>query len=108
MTKNEIVQKTLRDMRLEHLRPDPPYSDEKELEAHLANRLPDNEDILVCEDFAHLGATCCPVCHCSYPHTDMYLINLPTGGQAWICDQVRWAIFPEERGKLRDRNWKTS
>jgi hypothetical protein len=63
------------------------------------------KDILVCEDFAHLGATCCPVCHLSFPDTDMYLIDLPQGRRRWICDQVRWALHPEERGKLRPWNW---
>ena len=107
MTKNEIVKKTLRDLGLTALRSDPPYSDEPELEAYLMDRLPDGEDIKTCEDFQHLGATCCEVCHNSYPQTDMYLIDLPQGGKAWVCDQVRWAIFPEEKGKLRPWDWQT-
>jgi hypothetical protein len=107
MTKNDIVQKTLRDLGLTALRPHPPYSDEPELEAYLMDRLPDGEDIKTCEDFQHLGATCCEVCHYSYPHSDMYLIDLPQGGKAWVCDQVRWALFPEEKGKLRPWDWQT-
>lgn len=104
MTKDEIIQKTLRDMgRI--VRPEPPYCDDPELEAYLTKRLPDGEDIKTCEDFSHLGATCCEVCHYSYPESDMYVIDLPEGGKAWVCDQVRWAIFPEERDKLRDWDW---
>jgi hypothetical protein len=97
MTKDDIIRKTLQDLRITILRTEPPYSDEPELETYLANRLPDGEDIKTCGDFKHLGATCCEVCHHSYPVSDMYLIDLPDGSKAWVCDQVRWAIYPELR-----------
>ncbi|HYG99024.1 MAG TPA: hypothetical protein VD837_07820 [Terriglobales bacterium] len=48
----------------------------------------------------HLGATCCEVCHYSYPVSDMCLINLPDGGTAWVCEQVEWAIYPERKREL--------
>src|ERR1700683_2925965 len=29
-------------------------------------------------------------------HYEMRLIDLPDGSPAWVCDTVRWAIYPEE------------
>jgi hypothetical protein len=102
MTKSEIIQKTLRDLRIAIVRTEPPYSDEPELETYLANRLQDGVDIKTCEDFRHLGAACCEVCHYSYPDSDMYLIDLPDGGKAWVCDQVQWAIYPQRRREFEE------
>jgi hypothetical protein len=102
MTKDEIIQKTMRDLRIAVVRTEPPYSDEPELETYLANRLPDGEDIKTCDDFKHLGAQCCGVCHYSYPVSDMLLIELPEVGKAWVCDQVEWAIFPQRKREFEE------
>jgi hypothetical protein len=32
----------------------------------------------------------------------MRLIDLPDGSPAWVCDTVRWAIYPEEYRKLQE------
>lgn len=34
----------------------------------------------------------------------MSLIDLPDGAKAWVCDAVRWAIYPEQYQALQE--WK--
>jgi hypothetical protein len=104
MTKNEIIEKTLKEMGTPPLENEPPYSEEREHEeivlAELQRRLPDAET-KTCDDFKHLNTACCETCHTSYPHYDMNLIDLPDGAKAWVCDAVEWAIYPERREELR-------
>jgi hypothetical protein len=99
VTKNEIIEKTLKEIgpRLEEH--EEPYSEEPDFEeiviAELQGKLPDT-DIKTCEDFRHLNVTCCDTCHTFYPHYEMSLIDLPDGTKAWVCDPVKWAICPEQ------------
>lgn len=98
MTKNEIIEKTLKDIgpRLkqhEALYGEGPDCGENVL-AELQARLPET-DSKTCEDFRHLNVTCCDTCHTFYPHYEMKLIELPDGSPAWVCDAVELAIFPE-------------
>jgi hypothetical protein len=99
MTKNEIIEKTLKD--IGPLEPD----DTEIVLAELQRRLPDAE-IKTCDDLKHLNAKCCETCH-TYPHYDMNLIDLPDGAKAWVCDAVEWAIYPERREELRHW-WRNS
>jgi|ERR1019366_7535828 hypothetical protein len=107
VTKNEIIEKTLKEIgpRLEEH--EEPYSEEPDWEeiviAELHERLPET-DIKTCEDFRHLNVTCCDTCHTSYPHYEMSLIDLPDGAKAWVCDPVKWAIYPEQYQELQE--WK--
>jgi hypothetical protein len=100
MTKNEIIEATLSDMKV--LEPD----SEKDIIAELQRRLPDTE-IKTCDDFKHLNAACCETCHTFCAHFDMKLIDLPDGTKAWVCDAVKWAIYPERREQLR-HSWRNS
>ena len=59
-------------------------------------------EIKTCEDFRHLNVECCDTCHNFYPHYEMKVIELPDGSPAWVCDTVRWAIYPEEYRKLQE------
>jgi hypothetical protein len=94
MTKSEIIEKTLNDMK-------PLEPDYKEVVvAELERRLPDGE-IKTCSDFMRLNAACCEVCHTFYAHYEMRLIDLPDATKAWVCDTVEWAIYPERREELR-------
>jgi hypothetical protein len=95
MTKNDII-----DEIMAKLPPDPhdgkgDYDDEPDYResvlATLRDRLPDDVDIRTCSDFRNLGEQCCEPCH-AYPHYDMYLVDLPSGGQAWICCAVRRSL----------------
>jgi hypothetical protein len=95
MTKNEIIEKTLNEIR--------PFDSNYEgtIIAELQRRLPDT-DIKTCDDFKHLNIAGCEECHTSYAHYEMKLIDLPDGTKAWVCDPVEWAIYPERREQLRD------
>jgi hypothetical protein len=107
MTKNEIIEKTLKEMAVISLQSEPPYSDghdeEEFIVALLRDVLPEG-DIRTCEDFRHLNVLCCETCHQLYPHYDMSLIHLPDGGKAWLCDAVRRAISPERHQLLKRLN----
>lgn len=97
MTRNEIIEKTLKDMRRGPLDPEAEAIDKAELQC----RLPDTE-IKTCEDFKHLNVECCETCHRYYPVYEMKLIDLPDGTKAWVCDPVEWAIYPERRQQLQE------
>jgi len=99
VTKNEIVEKTLTEIgpRLEA------HEELDSVSAELRERLPDT-DIKTCEDFRHLNVTCCDTCHTFHPHYEMSLIDLPDGTKAWVCDPVKWAIYPEQYREFRE--WK--
>ena len=62
VTKNEIIEKTLREIGPRLDEHEEPYSVIDELQ----ERLPDT-DIKTCEDFRHLNVTCCDTCHTFYP-----------------------------------------
>ncbi len=99
MTKDEIIAKTLRELKLMPLENQPPSGNDQELidyvTAELQGKLPDGVDIKTCEDFKHFNVECCETCH-QLPDTEMYVIDLRDGGKAWVCDQVQWAIYPEK------------
>ena len=92
MTKNEIIDKTLRE-----IRPIPLQTEEQDeatfIISVLRDRLPDG-DIRTCEDFKHLGVECCKVCH-DDAHYEMSVIDVLGGAKAWVCDSVKQAIYPE-------------
>ena len=106
MNKAEIVSKTLKEMGRISLQTEPPFSDEQDEEEFiisvLQGDLPSDVDIRTCEDFKHLNVECCETCHEFYPHYDMSLIDLPGGGKAWVCDTVKWAIYPEKYRELQE------
>jgi len=93
------------DMRPIPLQTGPPFGDEPDYEEHvletLHEKLPEGVDIKTCDDFKQLGVECCETCHRDYPHYEMSLIDLPDGGKAWVCDHVKWALFPEQCEELR-------
>ena len=97
VTKNKIIEKTLREI--------VPRIEEREelysVMAELQERLPDT-DIRTCGDFRHLNVTCCDTCHAFYPHYEMSLIDLPDGAKAWeMC--IRDRLGPSQRGDPQPR-----
>ena len=99
MTKNEIITKTLAEMNqdcVENVGAEPDPNAEMDYDEFvivtLRERLPD-DDVKTCEDFEGLKVECCETCHKFYPHYDMYLENLPTGGKGWLCCSVRAALL---------------
>jgi hypothetical protein len=105
VTKNEIVEKTLTEIGPRLEAHEVPYSEEPDWEeifvAELRERLPET-DIKTCEDFRHLDVPCCDTCHTFYPHYEMSLIDLRDGAKAWVCDPVKWAIYPEQYQELQE------
>lgn len=69
------------------------------LTAKLASLRPD-EMVRTCEDFGRLGIECCEACHTYYPHYELALLNLESGGQAWICCALGRALNPQRHQKL--------
>jgi hypothetical protein len=60
-----------------------------------------DERVRTCEDFAHLGIACCESCHdCGYAHYELDLIELESGGRAWICCALDRALNPQRHQKL--------
>ncbi len=104
MTKTEIIAKTLKLMNLPSSTHQP-YDDSPDYEEDviktLESKLPDG-DIKTCGDFKHLDVKCCKTCYEFYPQFEMSLISLPDGGKAWVCDAVKWALYPDEYQKIKD------
>jgi hypothetical protein len=98
VTKNEIITKTLKEMNQgradsggSKLDPNEELDREELVIVTLREQLPN--EVSTCEDFEGLKAQCCDTCHRFYPHYDMYLENLPTGGKAWLCCTARAAFL---------------
>jgi len=72
----------------------------------LREQLPD-ADVNTCEDFEGLKVQCCDTCHRFYPHYDMYLDDLPTGGKAWLCCAVRAALLSSLDRTMSRQKWKS-
>jgi len=75
---------------------------ERYLAAKLEHTLLQTEpamDIPSCADFAHLGVSCCPVCHHEYPD-EMALIEIECGGRAWLCCALDRALNPTKHAAM--------
>jgi len=99
MTKNEIIDATLKAMRedqgllaIGEADDDDTNEYEAIVIATLMERLPEG-DVRTCDNFRHLGVECCNICHTFYAHYDMYLETGPDGNHAWICCSVRSSLF---------------
>jgi hypothetical protein len=107
MTKGGIIEGILKDSRTRVNEGGTLYAAEADneqeiietLEASLKG-LETDADIRTCEDFGHLNVACCETCHTSYPHFEMSLIDLETGGNAWICCALDRALNPEKHERL--------
>jgi hypothetical protein len=96
MTRNEIIDKTLKEMGPLEPENEPPYSEEPDYEEsispELLRKLP-GTDIKTCVEFKHLNVECRDLCHTSYPEYKMRLVDLPGGGKASVCYPVRRAMI---------------
>jgi hypothetical protein len=113
VTKNELITKTMAEMSqdrgeiggFERDR-DEELDDEELVIVTLRDRLPD-DDVHTCDDFEGLEPQCCDTCHKFYPHYDMYLEDLPTGGKAWLCCAVRAALLSSLDRTISRQKWKS-
>lgn len=69
------------------------------LTSKLAALRPD-ERVRTCEDFNHLGIACCDSCHTGYPHFELELTELESGGRAWICCALNRVLNPVRHQEL--------
>jgi hypothetical protein len=94
-----------------------PYGESEEAAAyarHIATKLErilgqiePEMDMPTCTDFPHLGVECCPVCHDQYPD-EMEIIEIESGGKAWICCSVDRALSPTRHMALEQTSeWST-
>ena len=106
MTRNEIIAKTLTEIRSRFEGREEPYSEEPDHEeiviGTLRERLPE-EDIKTCEDFPGLKVECCEICHEFYPHNEMSVSDLRDGSKAWVCDPVKGAIYSKWLRQVEQR-----
>jgi len=51
-------------------------------------------DIRTCMDFGYLNIKCCENCHGMYEHFELSLIEIESGGNAWICCALDKALNP--------------
>ena len=103
MTRAEIIAKTLREMG--PIAPtDEPCSDDPDEPAFiisvLREVLPADTDIRTCEDFGSLNVKCCDCCHGIHQHYEIALIDIETGGSAWICCAIDRALNPKRHANF--------
>ena len=105
MKKSEIIQQILAQHRLDHsVNNDGDLSEDsgsgKEviatLEASLKGASGDTE-IRTCLDFKDLDIECCDTCHTFYPENEMALLDIETGGNAWLCCAIGRALNPRKQ-----------
>ena len=100
MTKGEIIENVLKEMRAasSHERRRPREEDEEEQDVinHLEKLLRDAEpgsDILTCADFIDRNVECCATCHnFMFPYDMCSVVTLKSGGYAWVCCVIGSAI----------------
>jgi hypothetical protein len=73
-----------------------------ELNKRLRGVLP-NTDLRTCADFAHLGVDCCPICHFDYPEFELALVEIESGGRAWLCCALDRTLNPSKQAAM-ERN----
>jgi hypothetical protein len=66
-----------------------------------------DEQVRTCEDFSHIDVECCATCHNFHPHYEMALIDIESGGNAWICCALDRALNPQKQAERKSSpQWK--
>ena len=107
MTKSEIIEKVLNEFRNESEAAGIPARDDVDygkvivaaLEKSLRNAALD-ANIRTCEDFGSLNVKCCDCCHGIHQHYEIALIEIETGGSAWICCAIDRALNPKRHANF--------
>jgi hypothetical protein len=108
MTKGEIIENVLKEMRAtsSHVRRRLSEEDEEEQNVinHLEKLLRDAEpgaDILTCADFIDRNVECCGTCHnFIFPYDMCSVVKLGSGEYAWICCAIGRAVKNGAGGKI--------
>jgi hypothetical protein len=107
MTKSEIIKKVLKGFRNASEATGIPAGDDvdyervivAEMEKSLRNVEPDT-NIRTCEDFHEPNVECCECCHDIYQHYEIALIDIESGGNAWICCAINRALNPKRHANF--------
>lgn len=70
---------------------------ERHVAAEIEKRLDPIEpdlDFPTCADFGHLGVECCHICHVEYPEYELSVVEIESGGRAWLCCALDRALNP--------------
>jgi len=115
MTKTEIIARTVNDSSSlkgpvdDVLNDETGYSEDEIvaiLQVALKNATP-HEQVRTCANFVHLNVECCETCHHHHPHFEMALIEIESGGDAWICCALDRALNPQKRAERESSpQWK--
>ena len=108
MTKGEIIERILQEMRksasVTRQRPSEEDEEEQDVINHLEKLLQDAQpdtDIRTCTDFTHLNVECCTNCHYfMFPYDMAPVIRLKSGEYAWICCAIQGAIKSTPGGEI--------
>ena len=113
MKKADIIAAVLKDVRGREARlsaESDALASERHLTAELERRLSQIDsdlDIPTCVDFAYLGIECCPVCHFDYPQYELAVVELESGGRAWLCCSLDYALNPSKSAAMeRGASWE--
>jgi hypothetical protein len=86
-----------------------PYSEGEivaSLQASLKKVFP-HEPVRTCEDFSHFRVECCETCHHFDPQFEMAIVDIETGGLAWICCALDRALNPAKTAERENSpEWK--
>jgi hypothetical protein len=107
MTTSEIIEGVLKDLRTQAKKSGTSFGDEVDYETEIISVLEASlkgvekgTNIRTCEDFRHLNVRCCETCHTFDQHYEMSLIDIESGGDAWICCAMDRALNPRKRARL--------
>jgi hypothetical protein len=107
MIKAEIIAATLREVSKRGSGLTVGFEDtpryERHVRAELQRRLASIEpgrDTPTCANFTHLGVECCHICHVEYPEYELALIEIESGGRAWLCCPLDRALNPSKHAAM--------
>lgn len=112
MTKGEIIASVLKELKSlateEGMRSSEYVEDERDVIKHLQAVMREAQlgaDIRTCADFLDLKVECCDTCHrFGFPREMSPMVELKSGGYAWICCAIELALGREISVKLRRRD----
>jgi Ni2+-binding GTPase involved in maturation of urease and hydrogenase len=114
MNKTEIIETTLQAVRGREAEPAVGFDDISSYERHIIAELQRSLDpieadldIPICANFAHLGVECCSACHNEYPEYELALVEIESGGKAWLCCSLDRALNPSKHAEMeKSPEWR--
>ena len=101
MTKSQIIEKVLKEFRNVSQETGIPEGDDADYEKVIVAAIEkslrgveQDTEIRTCEDFLDLNVKCCECCHGIYQHFEVSLIEIESGGNAWVCCALDRSLNP--------------